>query len=372
MKIAMIGHKRIPSRSGRVEVVVENLALRMAEAGHEVIAFNRKTRGDSARCNKYKGITIVEIPTSSKKSLNALIYSVFATVKALFGKFDVIHFHAEGPGVMVWLPKIFRIPTVITIHGLDWKRAKWGGIASAYLKLGEKLAVKYADEIIVLSHEMQNYFWKMYRRKTTYLSNGITCPGDREGEDEINEKYGIKKEEYILFLARIVPEKCVHHLIEAYKKISTEKKLVISGGSSHSQTYFDSVRKLAKDDERIIFTGFVEGKTLKELYENAYIYVLPSEVEGMSVSLLEAMSYGRCCLVSNIPENLEVIGNSGYSFSCGNSEDLQEKLEYLLRMPQEVKKIGEKAKQLVSEQYSWNRVVEQTLELYSSACEKKK
>ena len=131
MKIAMIGHKRIPSRSGGVEVVVENLALRMAEAGHEVIAFNRKTRGDSARCNKYKGITIVEIPTSSKKSLNALIYSVFATVKALFGKFDVIHFHAEGPGVMVWLPKIFRIPTVITIHGLDWKRAKWGGIASA-------------------------------------------------------------------------------------------------------------------------------------------------------------------------------------------------------------------------------------------------
>lgn len=373
MKIAMIGHKRVPSRSGGVEVVVENLALGLCKAGFEVTVFNRKTKNDTTKSNKYtyKGIKIEEIPTCTGRALNALVYSLLAAGKAIPEKFDIIHFHALGPGFMVWLPRLFHIPTVVTIHGLDWKRAKWGGIASTYLKLAEKMCAKYADEVIVLSHEMQDYFRRTYRRETTYLPNGIECPRTLQSENVlITEKYGLKKESYILFLARIVPEKCVHLLIEAYKKIETDKKLVISGESSHSQAYFDKVKKLAEDDSRIIFTGFVQGRFLEELYQNAYVYVLPSEVEGMSVALLEAMSYGKCCLVSDIPENLEVTSDAGYSFSCGDPDDLRKKLEFLLNSPGEVKIAADIAKQLVVDQYSLEKTVRQTIKLYYSVCKK--
>ncbi len=252
-----------------------------------------------------------------------------ATIRALFGHYDVIHFHAEGPCAMLWLPHLFGIRTVATIHGLDWKRSKWGGLASKYIKFGEKVAAKYADEIIVLSKNVEEYFLDAYNRKTNFIPNGINKP-TRKNAKIIKEKYGLEKDSYILFLARIVPEKGLHYLIEAYKKLNTDKKLVIAGGASHTNKYLEEIRKMANINKNIIMTGFVQGEELDELYSNCNIYCLPSDVEGMPISLLEAMSYGCRCLVSNIEENTQVIGKYGESFEKGNVDDLARKLEKLI------------------------------------------
>lgn len=329
LKIAMIGHKRIPSREGGVEVVVEELAARMVQNGHEVHVYNRSghpvsgqknenhadcagkyTNKGNEKIKKYKGIRIITIPTFSGKRLNAVVYSFLATIRALFGKYDVIHYHAEGPCAMIGIAHFFHIHTVATIHGLDWQRAKWGGFATRFLLFGEKMAVKYADEMIVLSKNMQEYFLKTYGRKTTLIPNGVSKPEIRS-DRLIYEKWGLKKDEYILFLARIVPEKGLHYLLEAFRETETEKKLVIAGGSSHTDNYMREMQEKAAKDDRVLMTGFVQGEILEELYSNAYIYVLPSDVEGMPISLLEALSYGNCCLVSDIAENVEVIRDAG-------------------------------------------------------------
>lgn len=319
LKIAMIGHKRIPSREGGIEVVVEQLAVRMVQAGHRVDVYNRSGHHVSGKENdgkgqkklrEYCGVRIITIPTFRNKKLNALVYSFLATIRALFGHYDVIHYHAEGPCSMIWIPHLFHIKTVATIHGLDWQRSKWGGFATRFLLFGEKMAAKYADELIVLSANMQKYFKDTYQRDTVLIPNGVMRP-QKKPDNHIREKWGLTKGEYILFLARLVPEKGVHYLLDAYKEIQTDKKLVIAGGSSHTDDYVNEVREKAAQDPRVILTGFVQGELLEELYSNAYVYVLPSDVEGMPISLLEAMSYGNCCLVSDIAENLEVVTDVG-------------------------------------------------------------
>ena len=182
MKIAMIGHKRIPSREGGVEIVVEELSKRLVAKNYQVDAYNRKGNNildkniKTQKIKNYQGINILTIPTINKKGIDALVYSFFATIRALFGKYDCIHYHAEGSCGMLWIPHLFRIKTVVTIHGLDWQRAKWGGIATKYIKFGEKCAAKYADEIIVLSKAVQKYFKENYNRDTHYIFNGVNKP----------------------------------------------------------------------------------------------------------------------------------------------------------------------------------------------------
>lgn len=374
MKIAMIGHKRIPSREGGVEIVVEELAKRMVQQGHSVDAYNRKGHHVSGKIysdlqdvkrKDYKGIHIKTVPTFQNGKLNAIVYSFVATIQALFGKYDVIHYHAEGPCAMLWIPKLFGIRTVATIHGLDWQRAKWGGFATKVLMFGEKMAAKHADEIIVLSKNVQEYFKDTYGRDVTYIANGVNRPEAREAK-VIKEKYGLDENEYILFLARVVPEKGLHYLVEAFKNIDTDKKLVIAGGSSHTNDYFDQICKEAESDSRIIMTGFVQGEELEELYSNAYVYVLPSDIEGMPLSLLEAMSYGNCCLVSDIPENKEVVREYGITFAKGNVVDLQEKLQQVIENKKEVFAYKTTASDYICKKYSWAKITEDTLNLYSN------
>lgn len=368
-KIAMIGHKRIPSREGGVEIVVYELSKRMVDLGYRVDAYNR--RGSHVAGKKFvnqigkvhQGIRILSIPTFENGKLNAIVYSLLATLRALFGRYDIIHYHAEGPCSMLWIPKLFGIRCVATIHGLDWQRAKWGDFATKVLKFGEKMAAKYADEIIVLSENVQNYFMETYDRNTKFIPNGITRP-ERKEIQEIKERWGLKKDGYILFLARIVPEKGIHYLIEAYQRINTEKKLVIAGGRSHSTDYFESLISMANDNENIIFTDFVGGRVLEELFSNAYCFVLPSDVEGMSIGLLEAMSYGNCCLVSDIKENAEVVEDKGELFLHSNVDSLEEKLRKLLEHSEVVDKYKREACDYICQKYSWEKVVEETLKLY--------
>ncbi len=369
MKIAMIGHKRIPSREGGVEIVVEELATRMAALGHQVDAYNRKGKNvadknadlEAHKLKQYKGVKIIGVPTSQKKSLNAIIYSFNATIKALFGHYDVIHYHAEGPCAMLPIAHFFHIRTVATIHGLDWQRAKWGGFATKFLLFGEKMAAKYADEIIVLSKNVQEYFLETYHRETKFIPNGVNIPDIREAK-VITEKYGLTKDSYILFLARIVPEKGLHYLLEAYKNVETDKKLVIAGGSSHSDEYVERIKAMAAEDPRVIMTGFVQGVELEELFSNCYLYVLPSDIEGMPISLLEAMSYGCRCLVSDIEENVEI--GKGYvdTFEHSSVDSILNHLSILLHSYESRKNI--EIKNYVSETFKWDSVVQQTLQMY--------
>lgn len=264
---------------------------------------------------------------------------------------------------MLWLTKLFGIPTVATIHGLDWQRSKWGNFASHVLKLGEKTAALHADEVIVLSHNMQDYFQETYGRKTRFIPNGINRP-ILKGDSEIKAKYGLEKDGYILFLARIVPEKGLHYLLHAFEQIETDKKLVIAGGSSHSQEYVQEMVDLAAKDSRVIMTGFVQGEVLEELYSNAYCFVLPSDIEGMALGLLEAMSYGNCCIASNIPENTEVAEDHALYFEKGNERDLQKRLEEVLAHPEQTQKAHQENADFICGKYNWDRVTEQTLHLY--------
>ena len=376
MKIAMIGHKRIPSREGGVEIVVEKLAERMVAQGHEVYAYNRKGHHVSGKENdvkavkEYKGIHIITVPTFEKKSLNAFVYSVLATIHALFQHYDVIHYHASGSCAMLWLPRLFGIHTVATIHGLDSQRSKWGGFASRYLQFGERMAAKYADELIVLSEGNRKYFKDMYGRNATLIPNGVEKPELKEAK-LILERYGLKKKSYILFLARIVPEKGLHYLIEAFKDIATDKKLCIVGGTSHSGEYVEQVVKMAEDDPRIMFLGFQQGAALEELFSNAYLYVLPSDVEGMPISLLEAMSYGNCCVVSNIVENADVVEDKGATFEKSNVKSLEKELKNLLEDERIVNMLKAESREFITMKYNWDEVVEKTIQLYEKEPEKK-
>ncbi|CBK75177.1 Glycosyltransferase [Butyrivibrio fibrisolvens 16/4] len=369
MKIAMIGHKRIPSREGGVEIVVEELASKMVAEGHDVYVYNRAGHHVSGAENDiqvgdtYKGIHIITVPTSEKKSLNATIYSILATLHAIFHHYDVIHYHASGSCAMLWLPHFLGIRTVATIHGIDSQRAKWGGFATRYLEFGEKCAAKYADELIVLSEGNKKYFKEKFGREATLIPNGIGKPEILEAQ-AITERFGLKKDEYILFLARIVPEKGLHYLIKAYKQINTDKKLVIVGGTSHSNDYVSKIKRAAREDDRIMLLGFQQGQILEELYSNAYVYVLPSDVEGMPISLLEAMSYGNCCLVSDINETASVVEDKGLTFKKGDVEDLKEKLIQLLDNKQEVHSYKITAAEHVLSKYNWDDVVARTVNLY--------
>lgn len=369
LKIAMLGHKRIPSREGGIEIVVEELCTRMVEQGHDVTCYNRKGHHVSGKdfdnevSDTYKGIKIKNVFTIDKRGIAAMTASVTGAIAAAFGKFDVVHFHAEGPCAMLWLPKLLGKRCIATIHGLDHQRAKWGKLASTYIMLGEKCAVKFADEIIVLSEGVQKYFMDTYGRKTRFIPNGVNRPVLRKA-DIIKEKFGLEKDSYLLFLGRLVPEKGIRYLIEAFKQVQTDKKLVIAGGSSDTEEFAEELKQLAEEDNRLLFTGFVQGAELDELYSNAYVYTLPSDLEGMPLSLLEAMSYGNCCLVSDIEECTSVVEDKAMIFKKSDVKDLKEKLQEACEDSEMVAGYKKEAADFICEKYSWDDVVRKTEKLY--------
>ena len=382
MKIAMYGQKRVPSREGGVEIVVWELATRMADMGHKVTCINRrghhvsgaqydnnqinKPDGYKKRNNIMDGVKITSVPTIDKKGLAATSSAFFAAVKAAFGRYDVVHIHAEGPAAFCYIPKMFGKKVVVTCHGLDWARPRWrNSFGGKFIKYGERMAVKHADSIIVLSKGVKDYFKETYNRDTEFIPNGVNRPQIVEAS-EITDKWGITKDSYILTVARLTDEKKIHLLIEAYKHIKTDKKLVIAGGSSDSNEYVEKLHEMAADDDRIIFTDFVQGKVLEELYSNAYIYVLPSELEGMPLSLLEAMSYGNCCLTSDIAECVDVVGNNAVSFKKNDVDHLTDKLKELCDKKDMVENLKSQAADYICNKYNWDDVARETVKIYQS------
>ena len=370
MKIAMIGQKGIPSRTGGIEIHVDEISRRLVQRGCEVNVYCRKSYCSISEQGKYNGINIKFAPYIKSKHLDAITHTFFSTMKALFSGCDIFHYHALGPSTLSFIPRLFGKKVVSTVHGLDWQRGKWGGFASKYLKFGEYASVRFAHRTISVSENLVDYFYGKYNKQIAYIPNGAE-KHDKIETDIIRSKYHLDKDGYILFLARLVPEKGAHYLIDAYKQLKTDKKLVIAGGSSHSDDYEQQLHKQAGDHPNIIFTGFVTGKELEELFSNAYLYVLPSDVEGLPISLLEAMSYGNCCLTSDIPENAQVIGDMGYLFKKSDVNDLSEKLQSLVDNVEMVdcKRTG--AQDYIITKYNWDKAAEKTYELYESLVNKR-
>lgn len=358
MKIAMIGHKRIPGREGGIEVVVEELATGLASKGHKVTVYNRRKKGLKIP-KEYKGVKLISVPTIEKKSTDAIIYSFLASIHAAIKDYDVIHYHAIGPSFFIFIPHLFKKKIIVTVHGLNYKTPKWSGFGAWFIKKGEQFTAKYADKIIVLSQEQKRYFKNTYNRETEYIPNGTQLM-DVIPVEIIKKEYGLTKGNYILFLSRVVPGKGVEYLLEAYRQINSNLKLVIAGDSPFLNDFHKKISEMAKKDERVKLIGFVEGKKLQELYSNAKLFVFPSEAEGMPICLLEALSYNCECLVSDIPENLEVGKNYVHTFKSCNVEDLKEQLEKMLTLQRKVNN----SREYIKQHYSWDTNIRKTLKCY--------
>lgn len=368
LKIAMIGQKGVPAVYSGVERHVEEISVRLAKKGHSVTVF---CRPHYTKVNEnYRGVRLKHLPSIHTKHLDAITHSFLATLETLRGDFDIIHYHALGPSTLSFLPKLAGKKVVVTVHGIDWLRPKWGFLARKFLLFGEMASILFPHRTIVVSKNLKKYFEVKYGREVSYIPNGINIPALREPRI-IKEQYGLGCKDYLLFVGRLVPDKGCHYLLEAFKNIDGEKKLVVVGGSAHAERYERGLKLLAEKDDRILFTGYLNGETLEELYSNTYLFILPSLIEGLSVSLLEALSYSKAVLCSDIEENKEVLfseGNSpmGFTFKSGDPEDLRKKISYLLKNPEKVKVMGEMAKEYVVKNYTWDMVAEVTEALYMS------
>lgn len=359
LKIAMLGQRDSLSECGGVEVVTHELSRRMAALGHSVTLFNRyRSFLDEHELTEHEGVRFRYVPGLPLRGAEAAVSSLRASLRAAFGSFDVVHIHSEGPAAFCLLPKLMGKKVVVTIHGLDHRRAKWGKFASFYLRLGEKNAARYADQIIVLSQNIQQYFTETYGRDTVFLPNGL--PEMKEAPVEGFD--GLEKDGYFLFLGRLVPEKGLMTLLDAFRQVQTDRKLVIAGANCDTDDFALQLRK--KADPRVIFTGEVHGEKKTALLTGARAYILPSEVEGMPLSLLEALGNGLCCVTSDIPECAEVVKGYGLTFPVGDTASLTAILDRLDRDDEAVSFWRKKAHAFPREYYEWDYITEKTLELY--------
>ncbi|MFA5995846.1 MAG: glycosyltransferase family 4 protein [Patescibacteria group bacterium] len=365
MKIAMIGQKGIPvTQGGGVEKHVQELALRLANT-HEILVYTRPAYTAKTLAH-YHNVRLISLPTINTKHFDAITHTFISIIHAtLKAKVDVVHIHSVGPALLAWLPRILHPKTrvVVTFHSMDRQHQKWGWLARVMLHLGEYMAMKFAHEVITVSKALQSYTYESYRKITTYIPNGISETTHQPAK-LITSQFGLHPEQYILSVSRLVRHKGIHHLINAYEQLSTDKKLVIVGGSAHTDNYVKELRVLAKQNYNIIFTGNQMGAILEELFSNAYLYVLPSESEGLSLALLEAAAYGKAVLAADIPANEDILKYCGVSFKNANIADLKQQLTYLLANPNKVKQLGAQAQQHVLENYHWKDIVAQTNIIY--------
>jgi len=367
MRVAMIGQKGIfVTHNGGVETHVENLSKTLAHMGHEVFVYSRKhyTPRELKKRSGVKNLKLIFTFSINTKYLDAISHTFFSTIHALFQKYDVIHYHGVGPSVLSFIPRFLKrkTKTIVTFHSQDRYHKKWGKLASKILLLGEWTACKFPHATIAVSKTIQRLCKIEYGRNVKYIPNGVKI-WEAEGHNKI-KKWNLVPDNYILTVARFIRHKGLHWLIKAYKKLDTDKKLVLVGESPYPSEYKDYLIKLAKGDENIIFTGYQTGETLDQLFINSYLYVHPSEAEGLSITILEAMSYGKTVLISDIPENLEAMGEYGRYFKTGNVSDLYNKLSKLLCDPEYVKNTGQKAKNFVRKEYAWEKITKEVIRIY--------
>lgn len=361
MKIAYIALKGMQVTGG-IEKCTEEIGSRLAKNGHEIIVYTTKHYAVSDE-KMFKGMSIKTVPSIRRKSLEKITATFMATLSLCLEKdVDVVHFHAFGPSMFCFIPRLMGRKVIVQGHGLEWKRAKWNGLGKLFLKLAEIPSVLFPHIVTVDGITQKKYVMEKYGRKCIFIPNGISPP--KIEKPDLIKQYGLRGNDYIFFAARLVREKGAQYLIEAYKQLKTNIKLVIAGDAEYEDVYKAELYKLADGNKNIIFTGSVRGKMLSELFSNCYLFVLPSEIEGLPTVLLEAMSYGNCCLISDIPENLAVLGKLGYSFKSKDIYKLAEKLRLLLNNREAVESVKDKAKNHALENYSWDSTAKQYEELY--------
>ncbi len=373
MRIAMVGQKGIPTRFGGIERHVEALSGRLATAGHEVLVYTRPWYADPGYACP-DGVRVVLTPTVRTKHLDAIVHTFTSTVHAIREGVDIIHYHGVGPSLMSWIPRLLapRIKVVATFHCIDRKHQKWGVFARVMLWLGERFACTFPHRTIAVSQTLRNYCEHRHGRSAEYIPNGIVEPAPGEqGWSSVLQEHGLEPNGYIVMVSRLVRHKGAHYLIDAYRSIKLNgghygKKLVIVGDSAFTDDYVVELKQKAAGDEDIVFTGYRSGADLDMLFAGAYLVVHPSESEGLPIAVLEAMSYGKTVLASDIPENLEAVRDHGVTFRNKDVQDLALKLVYLIRHPHLVVERGECARRHVIEHYHWDDVAVAVDALYRS------
>jgi glycosyltransferase involved in cell wall biosynthesis len=359
MKIAMIGQKGVPATHGGVERHVEELSARLAHKGHEVTVFTRPNYSDPS-LHDHRGIRLKSLPTIGTKHLDAIVHSLLASLFCWKGGYDVVHYHGIGPCLVSPLSRLRGRAVVATIHGQDWRRGKWGTAASAVLRLGEWMALRVPDVTISVSKSLSRLYEQQAGRKVEYIPNGITIyPDDDHG---VLAEFNLRSGAYLLFVGRLVPEKGLHCLIDAYGQAQVSIPLVVTGESSNTDDYVAALRQKAGND--VIFTGYQYGASLAALFRHAALFVLSSDLEGLPIVLLEALAYGVPVLVSDIPPNREVLGDSGEYFARGDSVDLARALSDCLGRLASLRERVDLLKGRVVKDYDWDKVTEQTERIY--------
>lgn len=357
MKLVVTGTRGIPNIIGGVETHCEELFPRIAAKGVDTTVIRRLNYAHDS-LSEWKNVKLVDIDTPPKKSFEAIIHTFRAINRAKKLKADILHIHAIGPALLIPYAKILGLKVVFTHHGPDYDRDKWGVIAKNILKLGERMGCMFADDIIVISNVIKNLIAQKYNRtnQVHLIYNGVPQPQICEYPEYFKE-LEIEKRKYILGMCRFVPEKNLHHLMEAFSKIDTKDfKLVLAGDTDFEDEYSRSLKQMAKE-KGIILTGFVKGKKLHSLLSNARVFVLPSSHEGLPIALLEAMSYNLPVIVSDIPANKEVGLPSDAYFPTGNISSLQNKLQKILSFPYSTVQYN-------MEKYNWDKIAEEVIKVY--------
>ena len=358
MKIAMFGIKGIPVPAG-AEVVAEQVGSRLVQRGHQVTVYVRP-HYTPRTLTEYKGMRLIHLPSIPTKNLDAITHSFLSTLAVMASDAEVVHIHSTGNSIFAFLPRLRGMKTVVQSHGLDWQRAKWGRFAKWYLRLTDYSTVHFPNAVTAVSRKMTDYYQRLSRRKVVYIPNGV-ADVERVRPNLIRQ-FGLEGDDYLFFAARFVPEKGAHYLIEAFERLATPKKLVLAGDGDYGNAYARTLKSHAS--ERIIFPGFAQGALLQEFLSNAYLYILPSEIEGLSTGLLEAMNYGNCVLTSDIEENLEAVSEAGFTFQSRSVDDLAEKLQVLVSNEDLVRSRRLDSQERVRAFYNWETVTDQFEKLY--------
>jgi len=367
MKIAFIGQKGVPAKSGGVEAHVDDLATKLVQNGHEVFVYTRPNYTDK-NLTEYNGIRLISLPNIPSKCLDAISHTFLAIIDAAFKRdFDVIHFHSIGPSSLVWLSKLInpKTPVVSTFHSQCYFHQKWGSLARTYLRLGEIVLNKYSDRVVTVSKTLRSYVKCKYNVVARYIPNGVKLI-DKVDASKIKDKWGLEKDSYILLVSRLVRHKGISYLIDAFNQIETNKKLVIVGSGAHTDAYVNELLDKADDNPNIIMTGEQTGKIKDELFSNAYLFVQPSETEGLAITLLEAMAAGTAVLVSDIPENMEAVHDKAFAFKNKNVSDLADVLQDLIDNPEKVRESANAGKDHVIKNYNWKDIANELVKVYRS------
>jgi glycosyltransferase involved in cell wall biosynthesis len=358
MRIAMIGQKGIPASYGGIEKHVDVIATILAGRGHEVNVYCRSNYTEID--GDYNGVHLVKTPSIRTRHLDTATHCLTSTLHVLSTKPDVVHYHALGPSALSFIPRITGARTVATVHGLDWRGGKWGPLATWLLQRCEYSATHFPNRTVVVSPILKRYFESKYGREVEYVPNGVRLGQDLPPANI--GKFGVKEDDYYLFVGRLGPEKGCDILIQAFNKAATSRTLVMVGSPHLNVAYEEKLRDLAGD--RVVFTGAVFGDLLTELWNGAHAVIHPSVTEGMSLSLLEAMAHGKCVIVSDIPENTEVTQDAAVTFKAADIDDLARVIEKVDLDDGLTSSFGERAVARVKQEYDWERIVDNLERIY--------